>query len=606
MTPRLYSIAGPVRGSSTPLGDNDFHIGRERSNELAIPDPDLSRRHCVIRKKTNEYVLVDLGSRNGVFVNSVPVRERVLRHGDQIEAGASCFVFLTEEDEESTVTSEGVRPMATGSLLTTRWNQEENTPRSMSRVELLLKVSEAINRIQDLRSLGEKLLELVFEVVPADAGALLVPEPAGELKAAGALSRIDPSQPMQVIREIVDRAVYEKSAVLATQVQQGDTMRTSVCCAPLVLYGEVAGALYLETRGAERKIAEGDLPLIRAIANLSAPAVRNCSELRQWKERSRELQSELRMRREIVGESPAMKAVLSMVRKISAADTTVLIVGESGTGKELVAQAIHANSPRAEYPFLAINCAALPDSLLESELFGYEKGAFTGATAQKKGKIEVAAGGTLFLDEIAELAPQLQAKLLRFLQEREFERLGGNRVIKVDVRVLAATNRKLETYVADGKFRQDLYYRLNVVQVAMPPLRALGEDIGLLASYFISRFQHKLGRRVKGISPEARRCLAEYDWPGNVRELENVIERGVLLGTADMIVPEDLPESLLANLPSAEGGTFHEAVAECKKKIIRKALQDAGNNYAEAAAKLKIHPTHLYRLVRMLKMDDGQ
>ena len=221
----------------------------------------------------------------------------------------------------------------------------------------------------------------------------------------------------------------------------------------------------------------------------------------------------------------------------------MLIGGESGTGKELVARAIHRNSPRANKPFVAINCAAIPEGLLESELFGHEKGAFTGASAQKKGRLEMADGGVVFLDEIGELAPALQVKLLRVLQEREFERVGGSRPISVDIRLIAATNKDLEAAVKARTFREDLYYRLNVVSLECPPLRDRREDIPVLAEYFVAKFAAKCKVKAKRISPEAMAGLVNYDWPGNVRELENAIERALVLGVSEMIEPEDLPES---------------------------------------------------------------
>ncbi len=253
---------------------------------------------------------------------------------------------------------------------------------------------------------------------------------------------------------------------------------------------------------------------------------------------------------------------------------------------------------------MAINCAALAETLLESELFGHEKGAFTGAIAQKKGKLEVAEGGTVFLDEIGELAPSLQAKLLRVLQEREFERVGGTRTIKLDVRLIAATNRDLEEEVKKGRFREDLYYRLNVVSVRMPALRERREDISLLASYFAAKYGKRSGRTVVGISPRARACLLNYEWPGNVRELENAIERAVVLGSSDLILPEDLPETILerAAPAGAPAEAFHDAVRESKKQLIIGAVEQAMGNYTEAARLLGLHPNYLHRLIRNLNL----
>ncbi|HYJ45415.1 MAG TPA: sigma-54 dependent transcriptional regulator, partial [Pyrinomonadaceae bacterium] len=251
-----------------------------------------------------------------------------------------------------------------------------------------------------------------------------------------------------------------------------------------------------------------------------------------------------------------------------------------------------------------VNCAALTETLLESELFGHEKGAFTGAIAQKKGKIEIADGGTLFLDEVGEMSPLLQTKLLRVLQEREFERVGGTRTLHVDIRIIAATNRNLEEAIKMGSFRQDLYFRLNVVSVRMPPLRERREDISLLARHFTARYSEKCKRRVTGLSAEALECLSAYDWPGNVRELENAIERAVVLGSTERIQPEDLPEFLIERMPSTNqsAGKYYESVKEAKRSIILKALERTGYNYTEAARLLGVHPNNLHRLIRNLNL----
>jgi Nif-specific regulatory protein len=303
----------------------------------------------------------------------------------------------------------------------------------------------------------------------------------------------------------------------------------------------------------------------------------------------------------MIGESSRMREIYQFVSKVAAAESTVLIRGESGTGKELVARAIHRNSKRANRPFVAINCAALTESLLESELFGHERGAFTGAITQKKGRIEVADGGTLFLDEIGELALPLQAKLLRVLQEREFERVGGTRPIKVDIRLIAATNRDLGEAVKASLFRQDLFYRLNVVSVTLPPLRERRDDIALLATYFVQKYAHAANRSVSGITPEAHVLLRNYDWPGNVRELQNALERAVVLGASDHIRPEDLPESLVETRKPADAAgvlRYHEAVNSVKRQLIIRAIDQAGGNFTEAAKLLDLHPNYLHRLVR--------
>lgn len=247
---------------------------------------------------------------------------------------------------------------------------------------------------------------------------------------------------------------------------------------------------------------------------------------------------------EMIGRSPVMQEVYKSIGKVADSNVTVLILGESGTGKELVARAIHRNSRRHQGPFVKINCAAIPENLLESELFGYEKGAFTGALTRKLGKFELAHRGTIFLDEISEIKPATQAKLLRVLQEKEFERVGGTDTIKVDVRILAATNKNLEEMVREGLFREDLYFRLNVVSIVLPPLRERREDIPLLVDHFLKKYASELQKEIKGFSPEALKLLKEYDWPGNVRELRNVCERAVVMAAGPVILPEDLPFSL--------------------------------------------------------------
>jgi Nif-specific regulatory protein len=343
---------------------------------------------------------------------------------------------------------------------------------------------------------------------------------------------------------------------------------------------------------------------LTAISSVAALAVENARYVESLESENRRLQAEISIEHSMIGESPRMREVYQFIARVAATDSTVLIRGESGTGKELVARAIHENSPRAGKPFVAINCAAITETLLESELFGHEKGAFTGATAQKRGKLEIANGGTVFLDEVAEISSHIQAKLLRVIQERQFERVGGTRPIQVDIRLLAATNQDLEAAMQAKTFRQDLYYRLNVVSITMPPLRDRREDIPLLANYFVARYGEKCKRRLNGISPEARLSMMNYDWPGNVRELENTIERAVVLGSSEVIRLEDLPEPVLEveNPPGVTSGPYHEAIQEFKKQVIVKAIEQARGNYTEAAKLLDLHPNYLHRLIKKLNL----
>jgi two-component system response regulator AtoC len=310
---------------------------------------------------------------------------------------------------------------------------------------------------------------------------------------------------------------------------------------------------------------------------------------------------------DIIAKSPKMQRVIEVIKVIAKSNATILITGDSGTGKELVARAIHSQSHRRSKPFVAVSCAALPESLLESELFGHEKGAFTGAYSQKKGKFEVANRGTLFLDEIGEMSANIQVHLLRVLEEKEFTRVGGNELIKVDVRVISATNKDIRKAVANGEFREDLYYRLNVVSVELPLLREREEDIPLLAQHFLRKFAAENQKEIAGFSPEATDFLLKYEWPGNVRELENAIERAVILAKSSSIEVADMPQENLLLTHSAPHG---ESLRQVEKNHILNILSETGGNHSEAARTLGISRATLYNKIRAYgltvnKIDNG-
>jgi len=308
----------------------------------------------------------------------------------------------------------------------------------------------------------------------------------------------------------------------------------------------------------------------------------------------REKIDELSKLDEIVGESQAMKKVFEMVRTVAQTDSTVLIRGESGTGKELIARAIHANSPRRYFPIIPVNCGALPEGILESELFGHEKGAFTGAQYRRKGKLEMADGGTLFLDEVGDIPPKMQVDLLRVLETKQFTRLGGNQVLKVDFRLIGATNKNLEKLVEDGVFREDLYYRINVFSIYLPPVRERREDIPLLAHHFVKKFALAMNKKITGISPEAMDLLVRYDWPGNVRELENALERAMVVGKGPQIQVQDLPFQL-ANKMRIPVADSLDAV---EKSHIATILDRTGWNITRSAEILGIDRVTLYNKIK--------
>ncbi len=625
---RLEAVSGPVEGRIFSLEEGELSIGREPSNLISLLDPLVSRRHCVVRRDGPDVRLEDLDSRNSTFVNGVPVKERVLVHGDQVRVGNSIFVFHGSNDEAAHTSSLRVGDSATPGGPTVILRKENavylqasqaglpSSARTVRDLNVLLNFSRTLSSVRDVATLQQKVLDAVFEVAPADRAAVLLVEEGSEEFSSilGRYRNAGPEQPIQASQTILSEVMRENVAVLSNDVIEDETYRAadslaspnvrSVLAAPMEAQGKLVGVIYLDASSAGVHFDAGLLQLVLALGNIAGLAMENARHLEWLGGENRRLQQELSADHGMIGESQAMRGVLEFISRVAGRESTVLVWGESGTGKELVARAIHANSGRANKPFVAINCAAITETLLESELFGHEKGSFTGAVSQKKGKLEAADGGTVFLDEVGELAVPLQAKLLRVLQEREFERVGGTRPIKVDIRVIAATNRDLKEASRAGSFRQDLYYRLNVVSVRMPALRERKEDIPLLANFFALRFGEKVKRRVAGISAKARACLLRYEWPGNVRELENAIERAVVLGSTELILVEDLPEALVEET-TTEGEpvtALHEGLREAKKALIERAIEQAGGNYTEAAGILGVHPNHLFRLIKTLHL----
>ncbi len=610
MDSRVVVVSGPAKGTVVRLTGSQFSVGRDSANNLCLHDRAVSRKHFSISETDAAFHLVDLDSHNGTFVNGIPVRRKLLGHGDTIRVGHCELVFLIGEDDRLISRMVQFRDEMPGDLLTTTSTNHLPSAASLGTdvgrmardLNALFKVASTINSIRDLQSLQLRLLELICEVVPADAAAVVITGQADEDPSSSCTwnRKSGDSSQMQIRREIVQRALWERSAIHSKASSQSRNAE-SVLCMPLIAVERTIGVLYLVASGPGKQFEEDHVNFLTSVAGIAAVTLENVLALEALRSENRRLQTELDLGGVIVGESNPMRQVEEFVSKVANGDSTILIRGESGTGKELVARAIHHNSSRAAKPFIAINCAAIPEALLESELFGHEKGAFTGAIATKKGKLEVAEGGTVFLDEVGELSLPLQAKLLRVLQQREFERVGGTRSLKFDARVLTATNKDLEQAIKEKEFRQDLYYRLNVVSVVVPPLRDRPDDIPLLAIYFAAKYAEKCKRALKGISQEARALLMAYSWPGNVRELENAIEHAMVLGLTDEILPDDLPEALLETRPAEPTAVkYHDRINQLKKQLIIDAVAQSKGNYTEAAKLLGLHPNYLHRLIRNL------
>jgi Nif-specific regulatory protein len=627
MNPRLIAINGIEKGVTFPLEVDPVSIGRESANVVCLSHSSVSRRHCLIKQSGDEFVICDLDSYNGTFVNEVPVKEQTLVHGDQIKIGSISLLFVVGESEDpelislvllddSRVVTRSVRQVRPETLRhqteeALHSTEHERVARDLS---ALLKIGSRINLLRNIKDLQQEILNSIFEVVPVDRGAILLSQGEKDFSSLYGYDRENQNKPVHISRTVVDKVMTEGVAIISNDFRASEALATaeslvalqitSLMCAPLIVFEKIVGLIYLDTSDPIVQFDEGHLRLLAGIAGIAAVSLENARQMEWLEGENNRLRSTLAIEHNMVGEGEAMRDVYRFIERVAPTKSAVLICGESGTGKELAAHAIHTNSPRAAKPFVVINCAALAETLLESELFGHERGAFTGAIAQKKGKLEVAERGTVFLDEIGEMPLPMQSSLLRFLQDHRIERLGGTHSIELDVRIIAATNRNLDEAIAKGAFRADLYHRLNVVKVTMPPLRERREDIPLLASYFAAEYSKACKRTVNGISPSARAVLQSYEWPGNVRELENAIERAIVLGSTDMIEIEDLPERIME---SANGGKlpiakYYEAVKDAKRQLIVKALEQAKGNYTEAANALGMHPNNLHRLIRTLDL----
>jgi transcriptional regulator with GAF, ATPase, and Fis domain len=631
MGARLIAVAGPVPKTEFPLGDEEAVIGRDVAATVCVNSRSASRRHCTVRRNGDLYLIKDLGSSNGTLVNGLPITECVLHHGDRIAVSDALFVFSADQaaalplhadvtesrDDEALefATIQQAEPLYRNPqrLLASMQSQKQ-----ANHVQALLEINRKAATLREPEELEQALLDAAFQLTPAESAAVLLFEqldaPAtsvtGQNRSSKATAKIQFSQ------TVVRRVLNEQVAVLARNTGAEEALKNvaslvavgnqSILCVPLLAHGRSLGVLYLSIKNPAQVFDETNLETMTGVAAVVGLSLANAFDFQRMRAQAALLRTALEQDRPMIGESPAMKKIYDIIARVAPAETTVLLLGESGTGKEVAARTLHRNSRRAEKAFVAVNCATLGDNLLESELFGHEKGAFTGAVSLKKGLLETADGGTVFLDEVGEMPLTVQAKMLRVLQEREFSRLGSTRPIKVNVRLIAATNKDMRAAVAAGTFREDLWHRLNVVALRMPPLRERREDIPLLANFFLARSSQRCERRVLGMTAEAREFIQQYDWPGNVRELENAIERAVVLGSDSEVQVNDLPETIWEGAPAAPGSlTYHAALSEAKKKIVTQALDSTGGNYTEAARRLGVHVTYLHRLMKAFKMKQG-
>jgi transcriptional regulator with GAF, ATPase, and Fis domain len=562
-------------------------IGSGPDNDIVLPDPLVpdgfavhfdGQTYTVFAPKKTEFV-----------VNGKKRSKHKLTHDERVVIG-SCDLRFTMVDEAHAVPEE----------------EAANTIADLDAYTKLYEFSDKLMHTRDLAELLEGLMDAVIQITNADKGFLVLLEGENlDVKVARNLNRENIADAVsQLSDSIIAKVVRSRKPVIVSDAMSDDEFAgaksvmhlkvSSVICVPLLDRGRLLGIIYVGNDSIRDLFQETTLRVLTVFASQAALIVANALHMNELRHDNRRLNERLEQYRfgEIVGTSPPMQAVFRKVEKIAPTDISVLITGETGTGKELIAREIHNRSPRTGKPFVTINCGAIPANLLESELFGHVKGAFTGAVANKQGKFQAADGGTLFLDEIGEMPIELQVKLLRAIQEKVVYRVGDTRPETVDIRILAATNRDLEKEIAGGRFREDLYYRLNVVNLELPPLRVRGDDVLVIARYQLARYAREYDAKVKGLSPNAAVAIRKHAWPGNIRELENRIKKAIVLCESTVIGPDDL--GLTGDvLPQIL--TLADAKEKFQREYINEVLALNNGNRTKTARDLGVDPRTVFR-----------
>jgi transcriptional regulator with GAF, ATPase, and Fis domain len=643
--PTFLLVRDPVAGQAVvPLLPGErVTLGRAPSNRIVLHDEQASRFHAEIFGASPGWSIRDLNSRNGTIVSGEPLAaDRVLLPGDVVAIGRIEIVACAGEPPADTTGEADVlggtatcempaeleawnasitHRRATSRLLDDIREAAGTAPRVGRAAAELCRLAFAMGRASDVKAVAILALESAIQGAEAVHGIVLLPEQIGVQVGASLQDGTGPasglSQTVSIPADWSSTAVPSgvivavlgtNEAVLACAAAP-DGGRIASISAPIRVGGHAVGVLHLEVDARRHEATPDDLEFVMAVCDALGLAIDNLSvreilssRLARSTDENEQLRRRLGEEWRMVGSSAGLENIVSQIGRVAGTKATVLIRGESGAGKELVARAIHEASGRRTSPFVCMNCAALSETLLESELFGHEKGAFTGATERKAGKFEAAHKGTLFLDEIGEMSLAIQAKFLRVLEGHAFERVGGSARVQVDVRVVAATNRHLEEAVAAGEFRRDLYFRIKVVEILVPPLRKRPDDIEVLATHFLKRFATEAGRRLRGFTPEARAAMQSYHWPGNIRELRNCVERAVVLSQDDWIDASELALSQLSSagdtgqIPSGRPAPFTPTTLdEMERKHVLATLETVGGNKTKAAAMLGIERSTLDR-----------
>jgi Nif-specific regulatory protein len=606
-----------------------FTIGRSPSNRIVLADDLCSREHAEIFDIQGQWYVRDLGSLNGSRLNDSPIRkDEPLASSDEIRLGHSRFRFVTDINQlpalpahlapgndhleikkrlRNTKFTSGNKKHSPPGEASATLHEPERYEEAMS---TLYRLALDLGRVESQEELVELALDGLLEGTPCEVVAILAVTEARETQLlANRYRHKGPDTYHKVSQFVSSEVLSTREAILAENVHTNPALRNreslselkvgSLICAPIAHETTVFGLIHIYSTAFQKPLTNEHLEFTLAVARQVAVTWHQLKRRGELFATNRYLAENLRLDSELVGESPPLKQIESQIARVAETQATVLIRGESGSGKELVARAIHFSSPRSNAPFVTLNCAAITESLLESELFGHEKGAYTGATEKMIGKFEAADGGTIFLDEIGEMPLTTQSKFLRVLEGHPFERLGGNNKIQVDVRVVAATNRALEEAVRSNQFRKDLFYRLQVVEIRVPPLRERNADIPQLAEHFLKRFSRDTGRKIRGFTPDAVDKLQKYHWPGNVRELRNVIERAVALNLGPMLDASDIWLSSL-DVESGTHPALYQPVSleEVEKHHIMATLQFTDWNKSKAADILGIERSTLDRKIK--------
>ncbi len=572
-------------------------LGSGRDNDIVLPDPLVQDCHACLQFDERDYHIAAVDGAPDLLVNGKKRKRHKLGHKDSVRLGNTELVFALHDE-----------PAAAPERPESEARAGSGEARALPAYRKLLEFSERLLGSYELPALLEALMDAVVDITSADKGFLVLLEGnRPHVKVARNMRRETLGDPDgQISDSIIDKVIQSRKPLIVSDALEDQEFRnalsvlslrlSSVMCVPLLERGNILGVIYVGNDSIRNLFVHDNLEVLTVFAAQASLIIRNALLVNELQFDNRLLSEELEQLRygSIIGSCPAMQEVFRRVSKVAGTDISVLITGETGTGKELIAQEIHRRSPRRKAPLVTINCGAIPEQLLESELFGHVKGAFTGAVANKPGRFHAAAGGTVFLDEIGEMPLQLQVKLLRVLQERIVIRVGDNRPEPIDIRVLAATHRDLQADIRSGRFREDLFYRLNVVQLHLPPLRERGDDVMMLAKYLLRRFEKELGGPgiTRGFSSAAAAAIRKYSWPGNIRQLENHIKKAVVLSDHALLTPEDLGLSEVTLPPILP---LAEAKERFQRDYINEVLALNNGNRTQTARDLGVDPRTIFR-----------